>query len=184
MSLHLTVSDFYLSQELIRLVRSLTAVGSPALVGVDVLHVLDEHLVDGVVPQVPGELSGVSGDHWSFATEIVVVNEPSLAILQPQCLADLPLGVLQGGALCPELELLGECYLLEIWPTSHIVSADMLDKLLVRDCVDLENGAGVDYDHDLDELNVGLVALEHVLAGIGAVVVQIFHDLGADGSVL
>ena len=40
----------HLTQELVRLVRPLPAVGRPTLVGVHVLHVTHQHLVDRVIP--------------------------------------------------------------------------------------------------------------------------------------
>merc|ERR1719244_2354988 len=91
-----------------------TGKGGPALICIDIFHQLHNHLVDGVVPQIPSQLARVSANDLPLATEIVVVNIPSLAILQSQSLADLLLCCLHAVCFCTELKFFGERNFLDI----------------------------------------------------------------------
>ena len=161
----------------------LTCVGGPALIDADVLHQLADDLVDGVVPEIASQLGGVCTDQRSLAAEIVLVDKPGLAVLQSESLANLSLCSLQTSGLCSELKLLGKVDLLQLGPPGHVMGPDVLHELLVRDGVDLQVGPSVDDDHHLDVLDTGLGALEHVLACVGSVVVQILHHFGLEGSI-
>merc|ERR1719206_1369423 len=174
-----------ITQELVCFISSLPSIGGPALVYSNFFSQHSDHLVDGIVPEVSRQLGGIGSDQLPLLAQVLVVDIPGLAVLQPESPADLPLCLLHCALLCSELEFFSEVHLLNAWLSGDIMSADILYELLVRDGLDLDVWPRVNSDQHLNKVDIGLAAGEHVLACVSRPsIVHVSQNFSSEAAIL